>query len=113
MTNESLLNFKEYYDGRGRLCIFDHLPFDVKRVFTITEATAPHGDHAHKECHQIIICHQGDFAATVEDRTYLLYTPMEGLWVPPGLRVTLTNFSEGASAIVLCSEHYSEKDYIR
>jgi hypothetical protein len=46
-------------------------------------------------------------------REFELETAEEALTVPPGYWRTLTNFSQGATALVLASEEFTPSDYIR
>lgn len=106
------MHLGEYRDGRGVLRVFDNLPFPVKRVFTITEATAPRGNHAHRVCHQIIIAVQGAFNVIIGTHCYEMRYPLMALWVPPGENAILDTWTEDAMALVLCSHHYDPEDYV-
>jgi dTDP-4-dehydrorhamnose 3,5-epimerase-like enzyme len=94
-------------------------PFPIKRVYflhSIPEG-AVRGSHAHKNLHQLIIALSGSLTVTLDDgltpRQFELETAEEALTVPPGYWRTLTNFSQGATALVLASEEFTPSDYIR
>ena len=59
-------------DDRGALMFAEvgaHLPFVPQRVFAlyaIAEGKA-RGDHAHRECHQFVICYGGSCVLTLDD----------------------------------------------
>ena len=71
----------------------------------------------HKELKQLIIAASGSFDVTLDDgnvrRTFTLNRPYQGLLVVPGIWRDLNNFSSGAVCLVLASDVYDEKDYIR
>ncbi|EQC43451.1 WxcM-like domain-containing protein [Bacteriovorax sp. Seq25_V] len=118
----TLVKFKEIHDSRGSLTFgeFDkEIPFQVKRFFTIYDVKYGYsrGDHAHKECHQFIMCQRGSVDLVFDDgknrQKISLKEPNVGIHVSPGVWTSLYNFSEGASVIVFTSEYYDESDYIR
>lgn len=95
------------------------VPFDVKRIYYLYDVPggADRGGHAHKELYQLIIAASGSFTVTLDDGTntkaFTLNRPYQGLLVKPGIWRTLTDFSSGSICMVLSSEMYDEKDYIR
>ena len=95
------------------------VPFDIKRIYYLYDVPSgeSRGAHAHKELHQIIIAARGSFDVMVDDgsikRVFSLSRPFFGLYMPPGLWRDLNNFSSGSICLVLASELYSERDYIR
>ncbi len=96
-----------------------NVPFDIKRVFYLYDIPGgeSRGAHAHKECHQFLIAASGSFEVALDDgqnkRTVLLNRPFYGLHIPPGIWAAEQGFSSGAICLVLASEKYEEKDYIR
>lgn len=94
------------------------VPFDVKRIFYIYDVPGgeSRGGHAHKEIYQFIIAVSGSFAITLDDgrhkKTILLNRPYLGLLIVPGIWATLEDFSSGAVALVLTSDHYNPEEYI-
>ena len=97
----------------------DTVPFDVKRVFFIYDVPGgeSRGGHAHRAIKEFIVAASGSFTVTLDDgecrRTVLLNHPYRGLVVEPGIWLTLEDFSSGAIALVLTSDHFSHKDHIK
>lgn len=95
------------------------LDFDVKRVFFIYDVPAgeSRGGHAHRAVKEFIVAASGSFSVTLDDgknrRTFLLNHPFVGLLVEPGVWLTLDDFSSGAIALVLTSDHFSHADHIK
>ncbi len=95
------------------------VPFDVKRIYYLYDVPggADRGGHAHKELCQLIVAASGAFTVELDDGTekkaFTLNRPYQGLLVKPGIWRTLTDFSSGSICMVLASEKYDEKDYIR
>lgn len=107
---------------RGNLTVVENgmtLPFDVRRVFYLYDVPGGHGrgGHAHREQSQLIVAASGSFSVTLDDgrvrRTFLLNHPYQGLLVVPGIWNTLEDFSSGAVCMVLASDRYDEREYIR
>ena len=95
------------------------VPFDVKRIYYLYDVPggADRGGHAHKELYQLIVAASGAFTVELDDgkekKSFTLNRPYQGLLVKPGIWRTLTDFSSGSICMVLASEKYDEKDYIR
>lgn len=95
------------------------VPFDVKRIYYLYDVPggADRGGHAHKELYQLIVAASGAFTVVLDDginkKAFTLNRPYQGLLVKPGIWRTLTDFSSGSICMVLASEKYDEKDYIR
>ncbi len=95
------------------------VPFDVKRIYYLYDVPggADRGGHAHKALYQLIIAASGSFTVTLDDGTnkkaFTLNRPYQGLYIKSGIWRTLTDFSSGSICVVLASEKYDEKDYIR
>jgi oxalate decarboxylase/phosphoglucose isomerase-like protein (cupin superfamily) len=95
------------------------VPFDVKRIFYLYDIPGgeSRGAHAHKECHQFLVAASGSFEVLLDDgktqRIVQLNRPYQGLHIPPMIWASEINFSSGAICLVLASEKYNEKDYIR
>lgn len=111
-----------YTDDRGTLLPISiaGLPFDVKRIFTISKMKAwrKRGGHAHKECWQAIYCLEGLVVAKVrpvgsdKSETFVLTDPSDMLIVPAMNFITMENDREGTVILVLCSHEYDKEDYI-
>jgi hypothetical protein len=48
-----------------------------------------------------------------QKKKIILNSPNIGLYIPPGIWASETNFSSGSVCLVLTSDKYDEKDYIR
>jgi hypothetical protein len=98
---------------------FTNIPFAIKRVYYLYDIPGgeSRGAHGHKSLEQLIIAASGSFDITIDDgknkKTVQLSRPYVGLHLKPGLWRDISNFSSGAICLVLASEHYNEKDYIR
>lgn len=94
-------------------------PFDVARVFYVYDVVggAVRAGHAHKKLEEFIVAVMGSFTVVLADgereRHVELNRAYRGLHVPALVWTELVNFSSGAVAVVLCSDHYDEADYIR
>ena len=113
---------RHHSDRKGNLSVVENgntLPFDVKRVYYLYDVPGgeSRGGHAHIAQSQLIVAVSGSFTVTLDDgnmkRTFLLNHPYQGLHIVPGLWRTLDDFSSGAVCVVLASEIFDEKDYIR
>ncbi len=118
----TILEFNKHTHDKGNLTVIENsktIPFDVKRIYYLYDIPGgeERGGHAHKELKQLIIAASGSFDVVLNDgkvkRTVALNRPYQGLLVVPGLWRELNNFSSGAICLVLASERYDEKDYIR
>ena len=124
MTNVSEISFATHGDSRGQLIALEALteviPFEIKRVYYIFDTTPGtiRGKHAHKELKQVLICVSG--ACTIEcelpDGSKTLHRldwPDRGLLIEGLVWREMKEFSKDAVLLVLASERYDEKDYIR
>lgn len=109
-------------DLRGSLVAADfddELPFVPLRLFTVfgVPSTDVRGAHAHRRCHQLLVCVQGSVHAVVDDgktrQEFLLDRPEMALYVPPMIWGTQYRYSSDAVLLVLASEPYDPDDYIR
>jgi hypothetical protein len=95
------------------------VPFSISRVYFLYDIPAGEGrgGHAHKGLEQLIIATSGSFTVKLNDgshyREITLNRPDIGLYLIPGIWRELTEFSSGAICLVLASQGYDEKDYIR
>jgi len=95
------------------------VPFEVKRIYYLYDIPGgeDRGGHAHKKLKQLIVAASGSFNVLLNDglnkKVVTLNRPDYGLLVVPGIWRELMEFSSGAICLVLASEIYSERDYIR
>lgn len=96
----------------------DQLPFAVERIFTLlgVPSSEVRGTHAHRECHQVLICMAGSVSAVVDDGTateeVVLDRPSVGLYMPPLTWGKQYRYSSDAVLLVLASHPYDAHDYI-
>jgi acetyltransferase-like isoleucine patch superfamily enzyme len=109
-------------DPRGNLTVGEFersLPFIPKRYFLTFDVPNSHlrGEHAHKECHQFLICVHGSCAVVVDNGTqreeFLLNRPTFGVHVPPMVWATEYKHSADSTLLVFASHYYDPDDYIR
>jgi acetyltransferase-like isoleucine patch superfamily enzyme/dTDP-4-dehydrorhamnose 3,5-epimerase-like enzyme len=109
-------------DLRGNLTFGEYqqsLPFVPMRYFLVFDVPSKdvRGEHAHRECHQFLVCVKGSCSVVVDDgqnRTeVLLNRPNLGLHVPPWVWATEYKYSQDAVLMVLASDVYKAEDYIR
>jgi dTDP-4-dehydrorhamnose 3,5-epimerase-like enzyme len=109
-------------DLRGRLSFAEYgqlLPFIPKRYFLVMDVPGKEvrGEHAHRICHQFLVCVKGSCSVVVDDGSHraeiLLNRPNMGLHVPPMVWATEYKYSTDAVLMVLASEVYDANDYIR
>jgi acetyltransferase-like isoleucine patch superfamily enzyme len=109
-------------DIRGSLTVGEfeqHIPFAPKRYFMVFDVPSKEtrGEHAHRVCHQFLICVRGSCAVLADDgvnRTeVLLDTPNKGFYLPPMVWGVQYKYSEDAMLLVFASHHYDAADYIR
>ena len=108
-------------DERGRIIVGEYqagLPFEAQRFFLIFDVPVGElrGVHAHRECHQLLVCLRGSVTARFDDGTrtgeVLLDRPSRGLYLPPMIWGGQSNFSADALLLVLASCPYDRQDYI-
>ena len=120
--NYKLLNFKIHGDLRGKLVSLEgnkNIPFDIKRIYYIFD-TLPDQDrgmHAHKNMEQIIIAIDGACQFILDDgktrEKLWLNRPDVGLYIGKNMWREMRHFSYGCKLMVLASDYYDEKEYIR
>ena len=118
----TLHHFKAVDDLRGRLSVGhfgEEIPFQPKRYFIVYDVPSKdvRGEHAHRRCHQFLICLQGSVSVIADDGIHaqevLLDNPALGLYLPPMTWGTQYKYSEKATLLVFASDVYDPQDYIR
>ena len=116
-----LIELRLITDERGRIAVGERqagLPFVPQRFFVIFDVPPGQlrGVHAHKTCHQMLVCLRGSVTARFDNGTtadeVLLDRPSLGLYVPPMIWGGQSNFSADALLLVLASCPYSRAEYI-
>jgi UDP-2-acetamido-3-amino-2,3-dideoxy-glucuronate N-acetyltransferase len=109
-------------DIRGSLTVgeFDRsIPFSAKRYFMVFDVPSveTRGEHAHRECHQFLICVRGSCAVVADDgsnrQEFLLDQPDVGIHLPPMVWGIQYKYSADAVLLVFASHYYDGADYIR
>ena len=107
---------------RGKLTFIEnslHIPFYIERVYYLYDV--PDGlsraGHAHKKLQQILISMSGRFDVELDDaqdtQTFHLNRPGLGLYICPGVWLTIDNISSGSVCLALASLPYDKADYYR
>lgn len=109
-------------DMRGNLIAAEvgrTLPFVPERYFIVLDVPSAEvrGEHAHRTCHQFLVCVRGIVNVVVDDgqqrEEFRLDTPELGLHVPPGVWATQYGYSSDGALLVFASHRYDPADYIR
>ncbi|PRD65981.1 WxcM-like domain-containing protein [Malikia granosa] len=109
-------------DIRGSLTVGEFertIPFAVKRYFMVFDVPSAEtrGEHAHRECHQFLICVRGSCSVVADDghnrQEFLLDKPDVGIHLPPMIWGIQYKYSADAVLLVFASHYYDGADYIR
>jgi UDP-2-acetamido-3-amino-2,3-dideoxy-glucuronate N-acetyltransferase len=113
----------EFSDLRGRLTAGELpgecVPFAPARWFLVYDVPSREvrGEHAHRICHQFLICVAGSVTVAVDDgeqRTeVLLDEPTLGIYIPPLVWASQFRYDRDSVLLVLASHAYDPADYIR
>jgi UDP-2-acetamido-3-amino-2,3-dideoxy-glucuronate N-acetyltransferase len=118
----TLHHLKNVKDLRGSLSVGEFardIPFVVKRYFLVYDVPSveTRGEHAHRVCHQFLICVHGSCAVVADDgrhrQEFILDKPDTGIYLPALVWGTQYKYSVDAVLLVFASEHYDATDYIR
>ena len=117
-----MLNFKENGDERGKLVVVEGLkdiPFEIKRIFYIygSDANVVRGCHANKHTEFVLINVCGSSKVKVKnlhsEKIFILDRPHTGIYLPNMIWKEMYDFSPDSILLVLASEAYDPKEYIR
>ena len=109
-------------DMRGNLSVGEFersIPFAAKRYFLVFDVPSveTRGEHAHKACHQFLVCVRGSVNVVADDgrgrQEYVLDRPEKGLHLPPMVWGIQYKYSPDAVLLVFASHYYDASDYIR
>jgi UDP-2-acetamido-3-amino-2,3-dideoxy-glucuronate N-acetyltransferase len=109
-------------DMRGSLSVGEFgrsVPFAPKRYFLVFDVPGREvrGEHAHRECHQFLVCVRGSVQALVDDGTRRAQVSLDradvGLYIPPMIWGTQYRYSDDAMLLVFASHYYDANEYIR
>jgi len=118
----SLHRMPRVVDIRGSLTVGEFergIPFPVRRYFMVFDVPSveTRGEHAHRECHQFLICVRGSCAVVADDgvsrEEFLLDRPDVGIHLPPMTWGVQYKYSADAVLLVFASHYYDSADYIR
>jgi len=117
-----LQRFTEFSDLRGSLTageIPKDIPFAPRRWFLVYDVPnrEVRGEHAHRVCHQFLICVSGSINVAVDDGErrdeVTLDGPTLGLRIPPLVWASQFRYDPSSVLLVLASHSYDPADYIR
>jgi UDP-2-acetamido-3-amino-2,3-dideoxy-glucuronate N-acetyltransferase len=117
-----ILHIPRFVDMRGSLTageIFGVIPFAVKRYFMVFDVPSMEirGEHAHRVCHQFLICAHGSCSVVVDDgvnrEEILLDRPDLGIYIPPMIWGIQYKYSKESVLLVFASDTYNDSDYVR
>ena len=109
-------------DIRGSVTVGEFertVPFPVKRYFMVFDVPSleTRGEHAHRECHQFLICVRGSCSVVADDgrtrQEFHLDRPDVGIHLPPMTWGIQYKYSSDALLLVFASHYYDNRDYIR
>jgi UDP-2-acetamido-3-amino-2,3-dideoxy-glucuronate N-acetyltransferase len=95
------------------------LPFPPERIFVIFDVPSKEvrGEHAHRQCHQLLVCLRGSVVVLADDgqnrQEFLLDDLSLGLHLPPMVWGTQYKYTRDALLLVIASHRYDPADYIR
>ena len=105
-------------DGTLGATEFGSIPFTPQRFFWLSgvRPETTRANHAHRSCHQLLICQQGTLDATITrgngEISVHVMSLGSTLYLPQLHWLELSNFSEDAVLGVLASEPYDKNEYI-
>ena len=122
MSLIQLIPFPQLGDDLGSLVALEGgktVPFVIQRVYYLfgTQLGVSRGFHAHHKLQQVAVCVTGRCRMLLDDgqkrEEVWLDSSTKGISLPPMVWHEMHEFSSDCVLLVLASEHYDEKDYIR
>jgi acetyltransferase-like isoleucine patch superfamily enzyme len=95
------------------------IPFAVQRYFLVFDVPSveTRGAHAHRECHQFLVCPHGSVSLMVDDGSrreeFVLDQPDFGVHISPMVWAVQYKYAPGTVLLVFASHFYDPADYIR
>ena len=116
-----IIEIPKIEDPRGNLSVIEGstIPFKINRVYYLYDVPsgAERGGHGHIFQQEILIALSGSFDVLLKDglkeTKITLNKPNFGLLIVNGIWRELVDFSSGSVCLVVSSDVYDEKDYIR
>lgn len=120
VTGLAVIDLPMFRDARGVLVPVEFekvVPFVVRRLFWVSEVPlgGVRGGHAHKRCHQFLICMSGLVAVEIYDgnsERIIEIALGQALHIKPSLFSTERFPKEGGLLAVLCDRPYEADDYL-
>lgn len=118
----TLHNFPVIPDMRGSLTAYEfekQIPFSVKRSFMVFDVPSREvrGEHAHRKCHEFLVCARGSCAVVADDGTHKIEVDLDapnlGIYLPPMVWRVHYKYSPDAILVAFASDYYDAADYIR
>ncbi|MCB1982391.1 MAG: WxcM-like domain-containing protein [Rhodoferax sp.] len=118
----TLHRMKVVPDLRGSLSVGEFerdIPFRPLRYFLVfgVPSRETRGEHAHRCCHQFLVCVRGSCAVVADDgqrRVEVVLDSLDtGLYLPPMVWGIQYKYSPDSVLLVFASHHYDPADYIR
>jgi carbonic anhydrase/acetyltransferase-like protein (isoleucine patch superfamily)/dTDP-4-dehydrorhamnose 3,5-epimerase-like enzyme len=118
----TLHRLKVVRDLRGNLTVGEFerdIPFRPQRYFIVfgVPSRETRGEHAHRDCHQFLVCVRGSCAVVADDgqrRVEVVLDSLDiGLHLPPMVWGIQYKYSPDSMLLVFASHHYDAADYIR
>lgn len=122
VTGVTVHRLPVFADLRGSLSVGEfpqQVPFVPKRYFVCFDVPGKdvRGEHAHRRCHQFLVCLRGSLSVVVDDgkssEEIVLDRPSIGLYVPPMTWAVQYMYSADGLLLVFASDPYDPADYIR
>ena len=117
-----LIELPKIIDERGNLSFIEEgnqISFKINRVYWIYDVPGGEvrGSHAFREAEELIVALSGSFDVVLNrggtEQIYSLNRSYYGIYVPKMTWRKLENFSTNSLALIICSTHYNNADYIR
>lgn len=117
-----IMEFPDFGDERGNLVVVEggvDIPFAVQRAFYIygSDSEVIRGRHANRKSEFVMINVSGKSKVKVdngyEQQIIELDRPRMGLYLPTMVWKDMYDFSADSVLLVLASEHYDAREYIR
>ena len=119
MAKLEKITLQTFRDERGSLTPFEAseiLDWPVKRVYYLTDVTAPRGQHCVRNERKIYICQKGQIKARLHDgeqwHDFELSGPGDAILMEEDCFRDFYEFSEDAVLLALSSVNYDPEDYI-
>lgn len=122
LNDVKYIEFEQLGDNRGNLVVLEgnkNIPFEMKRVFYIygSDKDVIRGQHANRNSEFVLINVCGRSKVKVNDgkntKIFELDKPHSGIYLPKMIWKDMFDFSSDSVLLVLSSEYYDEKEYIR